>query len=352
VPGLTAVGHTAVVSTRRSGTPRRLGLGVAALIGVVALTTSTAGAGAPSQASPTTTTTTKPASGAPTTTTTTAPKPQPKPGGTVAWQPAGRSVAGTPLLYLATLGAAGLAWMPPNLIRPAVVLGTGDAGGPHPWGSQVDPASRSLLIAAFNGGFQFKDFVGGVLSFGRTYRAFENGQGSFVVFADGAFNVGLWGRDFTSATPNIVAVRQNLPLLVDGGTPVPSTANPGAWGGSVAGVATARSALGVDANGGLVWASGRLSPADLAASIIAAGAVRAMQLDINPDWVNFNLYAPGSDGAIHGSAVYGATGPDRYFRPDSRDFIVVMIRGTIVPGDSGKTGQPPVPATLRLPTKK
>jgi hypothetical protein len=75
-------------------------------------------------------------------------------------------------------------------------------------------------------------------------------------------------------------------------------------------------------------------------------------MDINPDWVNFNLYTPGSDGIVHGSPVYGATGTDRYLSPNSRDFIAVLIRGTIVPGDSGKTGQSPVSAELRLPKPK
>ena len=99
-----------------------------------------------------------------------------------------------------------------------------------------------------------------------------------------------------------------------------------------------RSAVGVDANGALVWAGGRLTPADLANAIIAAGAVRAMEMDINPDWVNFNSYDVAPDGSVHGNGLFGATGADRYLHPDGRDFVAVMVRGTVVPGATAKLG--------------
>jgi hypothetical protein len=53
----------------------------------------------------------------------------------------------------------------------------------------------------------------------------------------------------------------------------------------------ARSALGITQSGELVWAAGeQLSPAGLAEALIAAGAVRAIELDINPAWVAGYLY--------------------------------------------------------------
>ena len=103
----------------------------------------------------------------------------------------------------------------------------------------------------------------------------------------------MWGRD-NDPNKQVVALRQNLGMLVDGGAPTAAASNPGAWGASVAGVATARGGVGVDANGGLVWAGGRVSPLDLANALIAAGVVRGMQLDINPDWVGFNSYDVGA----------------------------------------------------------
>jgi hypothetical protein len=74
-----------------------------------------------------------------------------------------------------------------------------------------------------------------------------------------------------------------------------------------------------------------------------------MQMDINPSWVNFNLYQPGADGVVHGSPVYGATGPDRYLSPNGRDFIAVLIRAAVIPGPPVKVGLPPVDGPVRIP---
>jgi hypothetical protein len=311
------------------------------LCGVVVVAVAALGAVPPAGAktNPKTTTTTS-APPAPTTTTAVPVPDVPAPvapGGTVAWQAAGRSVLGRQLLFLSSAFGAQLAWMPPGLVRGYVVPGTGDPMV-SVWGGQVAPEARPFLIAGFNGGFKTGDFVGGILAFGQQFRSQAAGVASFVVYDDGSITVGEWGRQIDT-TRKIVAVRQNLGMLVDGGQPTAASASPGNWGGSVAGVATARSAVGVDANGGLVWAGGRVSPNDLARALVAGGAVRGMQLDINPDWVNFNVYAPGADNVVHGQPVYGATSADRYLTPNSRDFIVIAIRGTIVPGGTAKLGQ-------------
>jgi hypothetical protein len=231
--------------------------------------------------------------------------------------------------------------MPPGLVRGYVVPGTGDPMM-SAWGGQIAPEVRPNVVAAFNGGFKSGDFAGGILAFGQQFRAQLPGVASFVVYDDGTTTVGEWGTADIDPSRRVVAVRQNLGMLVQGGQPTPATASPGSWGGSVAGVATARSAIGVDAPGGLVWAGGRVSPFDLAQALVAGGAVHGMQLDINPDWVNFNLYAPGPDNVVHGQPVLGATRPDRYFTPDARDFIVIAIRGTIVSGATAKLGATPL----------
>jgi hypothetical protein len=270
----------------------------------------------------------------------------PAPGGSVVWQAASRPVLGRPVVYTGNVGGAFVAWMDPELVRPVVVPGTGDPYG-SPWGGQVDPAQQRFLVAAFNGGFKAGDFSGAVIAFGGQYRSPADGQGSFIVYDDGSFTVGSWPRDVDPAK-KVVGLRQNLGMLVDGGAATAAAASPGNWGGSVAGVATMRGGVGVDANGGLVWAGGRLSPQDLANALVAAGAVRGMQLDINPDWVNFNTYDVGGDGIAHGNGVFGATGADRYLHPDGRDFIAVMVRGTVAKGAAAKLGAAPLAATVNL----
>src|SRR4051794_39917498 len=250
-------------------------MAIVALVALLAVPGAGTGAGAATSPKAT-----NPTSAVPTTTppapTTTVPVPAvpapPGPGGTVPWQPGGRAVLGRQLLYLSSAFGAQLAWMPPGLVRGYVVPGTGDPMV-SVWGGQVAPEARPFLVAGFNGGFKSGDFAGGILAFGQQFRSQAAGVASFVVYDDGSVTVGEWGREIDT-TRKIVAVRQNLGMLVDGGQPTAATANPGSWGGSVAGVATARSAVGVDTNGGLVWAGGRVSPNDLARALVAGGAVR------------------------------------------------------------------------------
>ncbi len=52
------------------------------------------------------------------------------------------------------------------------------------------------------------------------------------------------------------------------------------------GPAVPRSGLGEDAQGNILYAGGMsLVPGDLATGLVDAGAVTAMELDINPEWI-------------------------------------------------------------------
>jgi hypothetical protein len=251
-------------------------------------------------------------------------------------------------VYRGNANGVEVAWLDPQLTRPVFVPGTGDPGGPWSWGGQVAPEVRGQLVAAFNGGFKMGDIPGGWYHDGRTLKALVPGQASLVIYNDGRATVGEWGRD-VDLTPDVVSVRQNLGLLVDGGAPVALAGSPGSWGGSVAGVATARSGVGVDANGALVVAQARVSPQGLADALVAAGAVRGMQLDINPDWTSFVLYGQNPDGSVSGSRVMGTGGPGGlYLSPYARDFFAVLLEPHIVPGGSGAIGAAPVNVTAKI----
>jgi hypothetical protein len=272
------------------------------------------------------------------------------PGGTVSWSPIGRAVLGRPSTFGAQAEGVGLAWLDPQLLHPVLVAGTSDPpGSPGPWGGQVPPAQRPALAAAFNSGFKLGDVRGGWVGWGTVWRAPENGDASLVVATSGQATVGVWGRD-VSGGPDVAYVRQNLTLLVDGGAPVASAGNPGAWGASISGANTWRSALGVDAHGALVFAAGGgITPAVLARALVAAGVQRAMELDINPSWVSFNTYQPGPDG-VHGTKVYGLHANDRYLSPDSRDFIALLVRPVVQSGATAKLAGPPLHATVKAST--
>src|SRR6202040_2509010 len=92
-----------------------------------------------------------------------------------------------------------------------------------------------------------------------------------------------------------------------------------------------RSAVGVDGTGNLIYLAARnLDPATLAGLAVAAGCVRAMQLDIGYPNVSFNTYRQSATGSVAGAkarATMSETG-NRYLRPDNRDFIALYRRVT------------------------
>jgi hypothetical protein len=88
----------------------------------------------------------------------------------------------------------------------------------------------------------------------------------------------------------------------------------------------------VDAHGNLIYAAGDgLSVRTLADLLRRAGAVRAMELDINHDWVTFNFFshpqANNPADVVGQKLLSGMHKPSsRYLSPDSRDFVEVLAR--------------------------
>jgi hypothetical protein len=82
------------------------------------------------------------------------------------------------------------------------------------------------------------------------------------------------------------------------------------WGITLGGgTYVARSALGITAEGQLVWAAGEsLSPAGIAGALLRAGVVRAVELDINPAWVAGYLYVHHAGGPTAVPVVPGQPG--------------------------------------------
>jgi hypothetical protein len=207
--------------------------------------------------------------------------------------------------------------------RLVLYAGTVEPGGT--WANQgfVAPANQGGLVAAFNAGFHTYSSGGGWYDQGRVAVPLRAGAASLVIRTDGSATVGMFGRD-VSLTTDVVAVRQNLGLLVDGGA---NLSNGGAWGAVLGGGSyTWRSGVGVDAAGNLLYAGGpSLDAAALAQVLIQAGAVRAMELDINPQWVTFSYYSgPSGSGA---DLVAGMNyGPGHWLSGSSRDFFAVFTR--------------------------
>ena len=225
------------------------------------------------------------------------------------WRPLGRLVDGLPAMYATYLRpdnvhtslVAAVAWIDPKLVRAVGYAGAVEPGGTG-WAHQlpIPDSVRPQLLAVFNSGFKMEDSQGGYYDSGRYSHAMRPGAATWWITSDGMLHVGMWGRD-ASLSPNVVEARQNLDLIVDHGQPAPdvSANDPAKWGYTVGNkVLVWRSGLGQTANGAIVYVGGPgLSASTLADLLVRAGAVRAMELDINSDWVDFFTYSAAAAGA-------------------------------------------------------
>ncbi len=190
--------------------------------------------------------------------------------------------------------------------------------------SAVTASERSVLLGAFNGGFKVRDSAWGVEVDGHVLASLVPGMASLVIDGNGTAHVGVWGQTVPAPHEAVTSVRQNLAPLVIDSRPSPVIGDVNSWGSPLHGVAfQARSALGQDAAGNLVYAAsmGAL-PIDLASALVQAGVTTAMEMDINPEWVQADV-APTPGGALV-AAVPGQNQPsDRYLLGWTRDFITV-----------------------------
>ncbi|MFI5265364.1 MAG: phosphodiester glycosidase family protein [Candidatus Levyibacteriota bacterium] len=176
-------------------------------------------------------------------------------------------------------------------------------GGKGP--GRVPDADIPKLSAVWNGGFQFSHAEYGIYMDGIEYKPLKPGYATVATFKDGSIKMGTWGQgDLTKRTDDMVAIRQNAVLLVDNGEVTPAAkdkeTDTGTWGLMAAGSTnfiTYRSAIGLDEKGNLMIADGsNMSALDLAKGMWAAGAVVAMQLDINQNWIETGIAVHYSDG--------------------------------------------------------
>lgn len=212
-----------------------------------------------------------------------------------------------------------------------MVAGSREPGGPRgfPGPGRVPATDQSgnALLAAFNGGFKYADGQYGMMANGVVYVPPQAGAATLAVTREGQIILGAWGVDprLKKDNPDLVAWRQNASLLIDHGTINPLTQDGAAWGGTILNRAyTWRSGIGITAQGTLVYAAGNaLTAQTLANTLKAAGAVMALQTDINPFWVRAFLYTRNSQGVLTITKLHPSmqgSGLD-YLRGTMRDFF-------------------------------
>jgi hypothetical protein len=192
--------------------------------------------------------------------------------------------------------------------------------------SSVSPTEIPYLVAAFNGGFKVNGAAGGVDVEGQTITPLQAGFASFVIDADGTGHIGVWGSTVPYPGEMVSSVRQNLPPLIENGKTNPQIDNIHYWGDPLHELAlTARSALGQDAAGNILYAANMSAlPVDLAAALSSVGATVAMELDINPNWIQCDV-ASAAGGTLV-AAVPGQMRPaTQYLSGWTRDFITVLV---------------------------
>jgi len=192
-------------------------------------------------------------------------------------------------------------------------------------GPAVGKAELSNLLAAFNGGFKLSSGSGGFELDGQMLQTLTLGTASFVIDADGSGHVGVWGQDLPRPGEQITSVRQNLQPLVHDSQLSQLVSQIKAWGSTFKGESmAARSAVGEDSRGDILYAASMSAlPIDLGNALIVAGATAAMELDINPEWVQLAVSTRAGGPLFPG--VPGQHRPsNQYIMGWTRDFVTVL----------------------------
>jgi Phosphodiester glycosidase len=192
---------------------------------------------------------------------------------------------------------------------------------------QVPYAQRSQLLATFNAGFIYRDGRNGSSDNGHTNEPLKDGLATLVGYRDGRVDILTWhgGPD---AGPGYAFTRQSLPPIVWQRKLNPALNDSTRWGFTLGNaVRVWRTGVGIDRRGNLIYAAADGQTVESLARLLEhAGAVTAMQFDINPEWPSLIAYRH-----LHGlvpdkivpNRQQAAT---RYLVPDDRDFFAVYRR--------------------------
>ncbi|MGN6255109.1 MAG: phosphodiester glycosidase family protein [Solirubrobacterales bacterium] len=253
------------------------------------------------------------------------------------WHAASATAGARPPVLLTTFRSdpeypqfvAGVAWIDsgrthlvyvPGLAEPPELENRGPA--------EVPPSRRDELAATFNGGFPLETSNAGLIYRGEVLAPMVNGIATLVEYRDGRIDIRPW-ENGEKTNPKIVFAKQNLPPIIDEGKLNPNLSDGPEWGATVNNaVRVWRSGLGVDKRGNLIYAAANYQTVESLAEILKrAGAVRAMELDINEDWTSFITYR--HPGAVEPSNLLPEMfrPPTRYLEPDERDFFAVYVKG-------------------------
>jgi cytochrome c-type biogenesis protein CcmE len=253
------------------------------------------------------------------------------------WRPTGPPVNGGPPVLVTTFRTetaypqitAYVAWFDHTRTASAYYPGTYEPPSAALRGpTQIPSAQRYRLLSTFNGGFIYTDGLNGDAVNGVTNEPMTKGNATAIGYKSGAVNIISW-KGGTHVSKNVAWARQSLPLIVDNGKPNPALDLSTAWGYTLDNaVRVWRTGLGIDAHGNLIYvAASYQTVMSLADILIRAGAVRAMELDINPEWYTLLTYRHSHHELVPTQVAYNYQQPStRYLVPDDRDFFAIYRR--------------------------
>jgi len=191
----------------------------------------------------------------------------------------------------------------------------------------VPYGQRWRLFATFNAGFTYIDGRNGSAINGRTYEPLKDGLATLIGYRNGRLQIKTW-----TGGPNVGAdvafARQSLPPIIVNGKLNPALNDSSQWGATLGNaVRVWRSGVGIDRRGNLIYAAANDQTVVTLAQILQrAGAVQAMQFDINPEWPSLITYRH-AHGLRPTKVVPNVMQPaTRYLVPDDRDFFAVYRR--------------------------
>jgi len=226
----------------------------------------------------------------------------------------------------------------PGTVEPVAAKGT--SAFPRPGKIPAADQASGNLLAAFNGGFKaVHGGYGMMIESGVTILPPQDNLATLALYQDGSVQIGAWGRDITP-TVDLIAYRQNCPLLVDEGqiNPHVNDENRKEWGYTIKNLDTTwRSGVGLSQDGQfLIYAAGgSLTTESLARALQQAGAYYAMQLDINGFYTRFVTYQPVTNPKANAFPVIAhkllnemPTSATQFLTPYDRDFFYLLARPT------------------------
>ena len=191
----------------------------------------------------------------------------------------------------------------------------------------VPLGQRSRLLATFNAGFIYTDGQNGSSDNGRTNEPLKDGLATLVGYRDGRVDIVRWAGG-ANAGPRYAFTRQSLPPIVWNGQLNPTLNDGSQWGATLGNaVRVWRTGVGIDRHGNLMFAAADgQTVKSLARLLVHAGAVKAMQFDINPEWPSLIAYRHTPRLVPIKIVPNVMQSARRYLVPDDRDFFAVYMR--------------------------